>query len=45
MLCIAPCPLLLPQAKFLIDKEGNVVERNGDNPLASEGKIQQLLAA
>eukprot|EP00878_Enallax_costatus_P003376 GHUV01003585.1.p1 GENE.GHUV01003585.1~~GHUV01003585.1.p1 ORF type:complete len:193 (+),score=40.64 GHUV01003585.1:133-711(+) len=33
------------KAKFIIDKEGNVVERNGDNPLASEGKIQQLLAA
>lgn len=33
------------QAKFLVDKDGNVVERNGDNPLASETKIQQLLAA
>uniref|UniRef100_A0A383VFI9 Glutathione peroxidase n=1 Tax=Tetradesmus obliquus TaxID=3088 RepID=A0A383VFI9_TETOB len=33
------------KAKFIIDKEGNVVERNGDNPLASEAKLQQLLAA
>eukprot|EP00879_Flechtneria_rotunda_P012448 GHRR01012999.1.p1 GENE.GHRR01012999.1~~GHRR01012999.1.p1 ORF type:complete len:213 (+),score=39.60 GHRR01012999.1:57-641(+) len=33
------------KAKFLIDKDGNVVERNGDNPLASEARIQQLLAA
>lgn len=32
-------------AKFIIDKKGNVVERNGDNPLASEAKIKQLLAA
>jgi glutathione peroxidase-family protein len=32
-------------AKFIIDKQGNVVERNGDNPLASEAKIKQLLAA
>jgi glutathione peroxidase-family protein len=38
-------PLLCVQAKFLIDKDGNVVERNGDNPLASEAKIQKLLAA
>lgn len=37
--------LLCLQAKFIIDKEGNVVERNGDNPLASEAKLQQLLAA
>jgi glutathione peroxidase-family protein len=35
----------LSQAKFLVDKVGNVVERNGDNPLASEGKIKQLLEA
>lgn len=33
------------KAKFLVDKQGNVVERNGDNPLAAEAKIQQLLAA
>lgn len=32
-------------AKFLVDKAGNVVQRNGDSPLASEATIQQLLAA
>lgn len=32
-------------AKFIIDKEGNVVERNGDSPAASEAKIKKLLAA
>jgi hypothetical protein len=37
--------LLCAQAKFIIDKAGNVVERNGDNPMASEAKLQQLLAA
>ncbi len=32
-------------AKFIIDKNGNVVERRGDNPLACEAKIKELLAA
>ncbi|KAF8059987.1 GPX7 [Scenedesmus sp. PABB004] len=32
-------------AKFLIAKDGTVVERNGDNPRASEAKIKELLAA
>jgi len=31
-------------AKFLVDKAGNVVERNGDNPAKSEAKIQDLLS-
>lgn len=30
-------------AKFLVDKAGNVVERNGDNPMKSEEKIQSML--
>lgn len=29
--------------KFLVDKDGKTVERNGDNPSASEAKIQGLL--
>lgn len=32
-------------AKFIIDKAGNVVERNGDSPAASEGTLKKLLAA
>ena len=30
-------------AKFIIDKNGNVVDRNGDSPMASEAKIKSLL--
>jgi glutathione peroxidase-family protein len=30
-------------AKFVVDKEGTVVERNGGNPSASEALIQSLL--
>lgn len=30
-------------AKFIVDKSGNVVERNGDNPAKSEAQIQSLL--
>ncbi len=30
-------------AKFIIDKTGKVVERNGDSPAASEAKIKALL--
>mmetsp|Transcript_34278 Transcript_34278/g.97149 ORF Transcript_34278/g.97149 Transcript_34278/m.97149 type:complete len:110 (+) Transcript_34278:310-639(+) len=30
-------------AKFIVDKEGNVVERNGDSAGASEAKISSLL--
>jgi len=30
-------------AKFIIDKEGKMVERNGDSPMASEKKIAALL--
>eukprot|EP00898_Chlorokybus_atmophyticus_P003974 jgi/Chlat1/4578/Chrsp290S00321 len=32
-------------AKFIIDKDGNVVERNKDSPKLSESKIAQLLQA
>jgi hypothetical protein len=32
-------------AKFLVDKEGNVVTRSAENPLALEGRIEELLAA
>lgn len=32
-------------AKFIIDKNGAVVERNGGSPAASEAKIKALLAA
>ena len=31
-------------AKFLIDKEGKVVERSGGNPNQLEGQIKKLLA-
>jgi len=31
-------------AKFIIDKEGKVVERNGSNPSKSEATIKALLA-
>ena len=30
-------------AKFIIDKTGKVVDRNGDSPMASEAKIKALL--
>jgi len=30
-------------AKFIVDKEGNVVERNGENPTKSEATIKALL--
>lgn len=30
-------------AKFIIDKTGKVVDRNGDSPAASEAKIKALL--
>lgn len=33
------------KAKFIVDKNGNVVQRNGNPPAASETLIQQLLAA
>ncbi|MEW5315451.1 MAG: hypothetical protein WDW38_006878 [Sanguina aurantia] len=32
-------------AKFIIDKQGNVVQRNGDNPMKSEPLLKTLLAA
>ncbi len=40
-----PFPSPSPRGKFLVDKEGNVVTRSGDNPLALEAKIKELLAA
>ncbi|KAI8464956.1 MAG: glutathione peroxidase [Monoraphidium minutum] len=33
------------RAKFIIDKNGNVVARTGENPSAIEGQIKELLAA
>eukprot|EP01024_Parvocaulis_polyphysoides_P028774 TRINITY_DN25980_c0_g1_i1.p1 TRINITY_DN25980_c0_g1~~TRINITY_DN25980_c0_g1_i1.p1 ORF type:complete len:194 (-),score=15.07 TRINITY_DN25980_c0_g1_i1:165-746(-) len=31
-------------AKFLVDKNGNVVERNSNNPMQSEAKIAEMLS-
>jgi glutathione peroxidase-family protein len=36
-------PCATQGAKFIIDKNGNVVDRNGDSPMASEAKIKSLL--
>ena len=43
LLLSADAPLNRAGAKFIIDKNGNVVDRNGDSPMASEAKIKALL--